>query len=203
MLCWSNVMSLAIRRRRPGEPDSIGRRQPVALVHVDQTAASSIARVHKHLPASDVPKLLEGRFQIINLWRPIGAPALDWPLALCDYRSFDLEKDTFPASLIAAAGTGEVLVVKYNENHKWKFLHGMTPEDIVLFKWQVHPLINLVLCLTFLFISQALIPLGTGALLFAPHIPLSVTQPPPLDHPFDSQLNSGSLCSMTEWASRR
>ena len=40
-------------------------------------------------------------------------------------------------SRIAVDGTGEVLVVKHNENHKWKFLHGMTPEEIVLIKWQV------------------------------------------------------------------
>ena len=130
-------MLLAIRRRRPGEPDIAGRRQPAALVHVDQTAATSIARVHKHIPSPDVPKLLEGRFQIINLWRPIAAPAIDWPLALCDYRSFDLEKDTFPMTRISAESTSETIRVKYNENHKWKYLHGMTPEEIVLFKWQV------------------------------------------------------------------
>ena len=128
---------LVIRRRRPGVPDFIGRRQPVAQVHVDQTAASSIARVHRHLPAPDVPKLLEGRFQIINLWRPIAVPALDWPLALCDYRSVDLNKDTFPVDRISAEIRGETMRVKYNANHKWKYLHGMTPEEIVLIKWKV------------------------------------------------------------------
>ena len=71
------VWLLAIRRRRPGESsDSPDRRQPVPQVHVDQTAASAVARVHRHLPASDVPKLLERRFQIINLWRPIAAPEI-------------------------------------------------------------------------------------------------------------------------------
>ena len=140
----NGFVPLAIRRRRPGESDSVGRRQPVAQVHVDQTAASSIARVHRHLPASDVPKLLEGRFQIINLWRPIAVPALDWPLALCDYRSVDLEKDTFPMARISAESTGEIMGVKYNENHKWKYLHGMTPDEIVLIKWQVS-FISLVL----------------------------------------------------------
>ena len=131
-------MILAIRRRRPGElDDSPDRRQPVSQAHVDQTTASAIARVHRHLPASDVPKLLEGRFQIINLWRPIAVPAVDWPLALCDYRSVDLEKDTFPVAHITAESTGETMRVKYNENHKWKYLHGMTPEEIVLIKWQV------------------------------------------------------------------
>jgi hypothetical protein len=127
---------LAIRRRRR-QPDSVDRRQPVAQVHVDQTAASSIARVHRHLPAPDVPKLLDHRFQIINLWRPIAVPAVDWPLALCDYRSVDLEKDTFPVALISAESTGETMGVKYNENHRWKYFHGMTPEEIVLIKWQV------------------------------------------------------------------
>ena len=130
-------MLLAIRRRRPGEPDIPGREQPATLVHLDQTAASSIARVHRHLPPSDVPKLLEGRYQIINLWRPISVPAIDWPLALCDYRSVDLEKDTFPVARISAEHTGETMRVKYNENHKWMYLYGMTPEEIVLIKWQV------------------------------------------------------------------
>jgi len=91
---------LFIRRRRPGETDTHGRHQPVAQVHVDQTATTFIAKVHRHLPAPDVPKLLERRFQIINLWRPIAVPAVDWPLALCDYRSFDLIKDKFPVALI-------------------------------------------------------------------------------------------------------
>ena len=129
-------MILAIRRRRPGElDDSPDRRQPVSQAHVDQTTASAIARVHRHLPASDAPKLLERRFQIVNLWRPIANPAIDWPLALCDYRSVDPKKDTFPIALIYPDREGETMGVKYNENHKWKYLYGMTPEEIVLIKW--------------------------------------------------------------------
>jgi len=123
-----------IRRRRPGQvDDSPDRRQPVAQVHVDQTTKSSIARVHRHLPASDAPKLLEKRFQIINLWRPIGHPAIDWPLALCDYRSV-APNDTYPVALVYPDREGETLGVKYNENYKWKYLHGMTPDEIVLIK---------------------------------------------------------------------
>lgn len=124
-----------IRRRRPGEADnSADRRQPVSQVHVDQTTASAIARVHRHLPASDVPKLLEHRFQIINLWRPIATPAIDWPLTLCDYRSVDLNREVIPVKLIFPDREGETLGVKYNENHKWKYLEGMTPEEFVLIK---------------------------------------------------------------------
>ena len=204
-------MLLAIRRRRPGEPDIAGRRQPVAQVHVDQTTASSIARVHRHLPAPDVPKLLEGRFQIINLWRPIAVPALDWPLALCDYRSVDLKTDTFPVAHISAQNTGETMRVKYNENHKWNYLHGMTPEEIVLIKWQVaflfcsnllfYKLVTFGLSadLFLLLYHLALIPFGMGVLPFARHTRVSVTHPPPMEHPFASQLNFGPLSFMTEY----
>lgn len=126
----------ARRLRRPGElDDSPDRRQPVAQAHVDQTTASSIARVHRHLPPAEAPALLRRRFQIINLWRPIGNPALDWPLALCDYRSVDAKQDTFPVALVYPDREGETMGVRHNPNHHWKYLREMTPDDIVLIKW--------------------------------------------------------------------
>jgi hypothetical protein len=128
--------STAIRRRRPGEiDDAPDRRQPVPQAHVDQTTASSIARVHRHLPAKDAPALLKRRFQIINLWRPISNPAIDWPLALCDYRSVDVNKDTFPVALIYPDREGETMGVNYNPNQKWKYFYGVTPDEFVLIKW--------------------------------------------------------------------
>jgi hypothetical protein len=123
---------LALRRHCPGESQNVpGLRQPASFVHVDQSSAASVARVHRHLPASDVPDLLKRRFQIINLWRPIANPAVDWPLALCDYRSVDVKKDIFPVTLIYPDRKGETLAVKYNEEHKWRYLRGMTPEEII------------------------------------------------------------------------
>ena len=104
-------------------------------MHVDQTTKSSIARVHRHLPASDVPELLKHRFQIINLWRPISHPALDWPVALCDYRSVD-PKDVMPVALIYPNSDfeGETMGISYNENHKWKYYREVTPEEVILIK---------------------------------------------------------------------
>jgi len=124
-----------IRRRRPEQvDDGPDRRQPVPQVHVDQTKESSIARVHRHLPASDAPELVKHRFQIINLWRPIGRPAFDWPLALCDFRSIDRENDLVPVTLKYPDRDGETFGVKYNPNYKWKYVKGMTPEEFVLIK---------------------------------------------------------------------
>lgn len=129
------IFDHTIRRHRPGEvDDSPNKRQPVSAVHVDQTRASSIARVHRHLPASDAPALLERRFQIINLWRPIHHVALDFPLTLCDFRSIDTKKDLVPSTLKYPDRDGETFGVQYNPNHKWKYVRGMTPEEAVLIK---------------------------------------------------------------------
>ena len=73
-----NKILTAIRRYRPEETqDGPDKRQPVKLAHVDQTTKSSIARVRRHLPQDEAPGLLERRFQIINLWRPISHAAID------------------------------------------------------------------------------------------------------------------------------
>ncbi|KAF8900852.1 hypothetical protein CPB84DRAFT_1008657 [Gymnopilus junonius] len=129
------IFDHTVRRRRLGKVvDEPGARQPVNGVHVDQSGKAAVARVHRHLPAEDVPQLLQKRFQIINLWRPISHPADDWPLTLCDYRSVNPEKDVFSVAFIYPDREGETLGMKYNPNHKWKYVSGLTPEEFVLIK---------------------------------------------------------------------
>jgi len=128
----------AIRRRRPGTTDDDQqKRQPVPLVHSDRTTASSIARVHKHAPPSEVEDLLRGRWQIINIWRPISHPAVDWPLAFCDYRSVNPGKDLVVLALVHNEHDGENYHLKYNPEHRWVYKRAMDPEDVVLIKWSV------------------------------------------------------------------
>lgn len=118
----------------------VSKRQPVTEVHVDQTLASATARVHLHLPPELVPSLLEHRFQIINLWRPIGHPAFDMPLTLCDFRTVDAARDLVAVARLAPERKGETYRVKWNSEHRWKYLKGMTPEEFVLIKWCVSPI---------------------------------------------------------------
>lgn len=107
--------------------------------HVDQTPESAERRVKMHLPEADVPALLSKRYQIINLWRPIGVPAWQLPLALCDFQtvvnSSTKEGDFVPTTLKYKDRDGETMSVRYNEDHKWKYLKGMTPDELVLIKW--------------------------------------------------------------------
>lgn len=106
-------------------------------MHVDQTVASATARVHRHLPADEVPKLLKGRFQIINLWRPISHPAFDFPLALCDFQSVDPKADLVPTLMKYPDRDGETNNVKFSPEHRWKYVRGMKTDEAVLIKWWV------------------------------------------------------------------
>lgn len=138
-----------IRRHRPGEIDTDAKkRQPVSQVHGDQTAKSARVRVRRHLPAEDAERILDAgtRFQIVNLWRPIGNPAIDYPLALCDFRSVDAASDLVPQRIIFATYEGQTLGVKYNEKHRWKYLRGMRPDEFVLIKCydSAHPAVSLM-----------------------------------------------------------
>ncbi|KAJ6525832.1 hypothetical protein DFH09DRAFT_1046339 [Mycena vulgaris] len=123
-----------IRRRRPGEISRPGKRQPAGQAHIDQTHTSAVGRVHRHLPAEEVPELLKHRFQIINLWRPISHPADDWPLALCDFRTVDPVNDILPIALTYPDREGESGGVKYNPNQKWTYFSGIAPDELILIK---------------------------------------------------------------------
>jgi hypothetical protein len=49
----------------------------------------------------------------------------------------DLKRDCVPQTLKYVDRDGETWAVKHNEAHKWKYLKGMTPEELVLIKWLV------------------------------------------------------------------
>jgi len=129
------IFDHTIRRHRPDVHENTpDKRQPVAIAHVDQTPESAANRVKRHLPESDVPTLLSKRFQIINLWRPIKHEAWDRPLSLCDFRSINPDEDLIRTTLKYPDYEGETYSVKHSPNHKWGYLKGMSPSEIVLIK---------------------------------------------------------------------
>jgi hypothetical protein len=127
------VFDHTVRKRVEGAADrGGGPRQPVARVHVDHTEKSGPQRVRDLLPA-EAEQLLEGRLQIINLWRPIRGPLLDSPLAVCDARTVK------PAELVASDlvypdRVGETYSVKYNPDHQWFYVPRITVDEVLLLK---------------------------------------------------------------------
>ncbi|KAL4071866.1 hypothetical protein J3A83DRAFT_2924978 [Scleroderma citrinum] len=124
-----------VRRRRPAHSnDNLKHKQPTGLVHADQTRAYADSSVRKHLSPTDAETFLRGRFQTISFWRPIAHPAVDSPLALCDFRSINTERDLMPTTLIHPDHEDETYCVKYNPEHRWVYKSAMEPEDFVILK---------------------------------------------------------------------
>jgi hypothetical protein len=52
-----------------------------------------------------------------------------------DFNSVDRSRDLVPNTLKYPDRDGETYGVQWNENHRWKYVRGMTPEEGVLIKW--------------------------------------------------------------------
>lgn len=120
------------RPQPPGTPNTPQTREPVLRTHSDQTPASAHRRVQRHV----VPPLPYKRFQIINVWRPLLHTVYDYPLAMCDFHSLDVDHDLVPTTLIYPAPTpnGETYSLKYTPKQVWWYWSEMTVDDVVFLK---------------------------------------------------------------------
>ena len=105
-------------------------RGPVTRVHIDQTASSAQARVEHHLP-TEAAQLLQGRYRIINVWRPINGAVESFPLAFADSASVPDEalvgiEHRYPDR------TGETAAVKHTEGQRWHYWSGMEDNERLL-----------------------------------------------------------------------
>lgn len=107
-------------------------REPATLVHNDYTANSGFVCLRENLD-EEAELLAKGRFQIINVWRPLVDPVENFPLALCDVRSID-EKDMVDAERRAPNHIGEISLATFNPNHRWVYFSRMRPTEVLLFK---------------------------------------------------------------------
>jgi hypothetical protein len=87
----------------------------VKRVHIDQSYSAALSRVPHHLP-DEAEKLLKGRVQIINVWRPIKTVQRD-PLAVADASSVS-DDGLVVVELIYPNRRGETLSVKYDAGHR-------------------------------------------------------------------------------------
>jgi hypothetical protein len=107
-------------------------RQPATRVHVDQTESSGVSRL-KLLYSDEAEELLARRVAIVNLWRPIRVPAIDFPLAVCDARTV-ARPDLVASDLLFRDRRGETYHVVYNPAHRWFYAPEMRPDEVLLLK---------------------------------------------------------------------
>ncbi|RAL10230.1 putative methyltransferase [Aspergillus homomorphus CBS 101889] len=112
--------------------DPTASRQPVTFAHVDQTAAAAAHRVRRSIADPDeAERLIEGRFRIINVWRPINGRVESLPLAFASGSSTD-PADLIPVQRRYPTFTGETMSVQYNPKQRWLYWSHIDDDERIL-----------------------------------------------------------------------
>ena len=111
-----------------------GIRGPVPRTHNDFTAKSGRERALAELAARGLDAaLLDGRFAIVNLWRPIGRTVEKWPLALVDARTLG-PGDLVATDLVYRDRVGETYSLGFSAGQKWHYFPQLAPDEAILIK---------------------------------------------------------------------
>jgi hypothetical protein len=122
-----NVRHAPLYQSRQG-----GAKEPVKRAHNDYTVNSGPQRV-RDLLGAEAEALLNKRFAIINVWRPIHGPVEESPLALCDAQSI-APADLVANNLIYRDRVGETYALAHNPAHRWYYFPRMRSDEVVLIK---------------------------------------------------------------------
>lgn len=110
-----------------------GIREPANSVHNDHTDRSAAQRLRDELTEEKAEALLERRFAIVNVWRPIQEPVQSAPLALCDTGSVAPE-DLIASERRSKDRIGEIHLVTFNPAHRWYYFPNMRRSEVLLIK---------------------------------------------------------------------
>jgi hypothetical protein len=111
---------------------SKGIREVVRRVHNDYTEWSAPQRVRDILP-DQAEELLQRRFAIIQVWRPIRHPVETYPLAMADAQTLS-PQDMVVSERRAPGRIGQTYAIKYNPMHKWYWFPRMRRDEALVFK---------------------------------------------------------------------
>ncbi len=128
VLCFDHIVRFAPR----ADTKLNGIKEPAKRVHNDYTETSGPQRVRDLLP-EEADALLQRRFAVVNVWRPLHGPLRDSPLALCDARSM-APTDFVDSDLKYPDRTGEIQSVTHSPSHRWFYLAHMEPDEVVFIK---------------------------------------------------------------------
>jgi hypothetical protein len=127
-----HIFDHTVRASDPDLREQKQMREPAQLVHNDYTSNSGQICLRENLGA-DAAKLARGRFQIVNVWRPLVDPVEDYPLALCDARSLD-PSDLIDSERRAPNHTGEIQLAVHAADQRWYYYSAMRPPEVLVFK---------------------------------------------------------------------
>ena len=77
--------------------------------------------------------MLDQRFQIINLWRPLVGPVRDAPIAFADFNTVDMDLDLVNSNL-GYPDPEETITVRHNPAQMWYYIRDQMPGEVWMFK---------------------------------------------------------------------
>jgi hypothetical protein len=107
-------------------------RDVVRRVHNDYTEWSGPQRV-RDLMGDEAEALLQHRFAIIQVWRPIRHPVESWPLAIADARTLSPD-DLVVTERRYPDRVGQTSAITWNPEHRWYWFPHMRPDEALVFK---------------------------------------------------------------------
>ena len=107
-------------------------RGAVLNAHNDYTEVSGPQRLRELLPG-EADELLKRRFAYINIWKPVGRPAEDTPLAVCD-RSSLASEDFIKIHLHYPHRTGQIYGLRHSPQQRWYYYPDMRTDEVLYLK---------------------------------------------------------------------
>jgi hypothetical protein len=127
-----HIFDHTVRASDPAVREQKNLREPSYMVHNDYTAKSGFVCLQENL-GDDADALAQGRFQIINVWRPLVDPVEDQPLALCDARSLN-QQDLIDTIRRAPNHIGSIQLAVHQSAHQWYYFPKMVSDEVLVFK---------------------------------------------------------------------
>ncbi|KAI1439506.1 hypothetical protein F5Y02DRAFT_425529 [Annulohypoxylon stygium] len=113
--------------RAPGVPRII--KKQILGAHLDISRDSAIERIK--LKCDDSEHLLQKRWHIVNIWRPLKDVVKSMPLALCDSRTLDKD-DAVPSDIVLPHLKLVAYEIWYNPSQVWYYLKEQMPDEVLL-----------------------------------------------------------------------
>ncbi|KAI1425309.1 hypothetical protein F5Y12DRAFT_784740 [Xylaria sp. FL1777] len=131
------VLDYAVRKRHPSFPVSTGDEyeydQPTSMAHIDFTVEEG-ERIINVIFGDRAAEVLKGRWQAVNIWKPIKGPLNDWPLGLCHTQSVDWERDTVASDVVFDDFVTENVQMYHNPKFQWYYLPDHNTWEALIFK---------------------------------------------------------------------
>lgn len=108
-------------------------RPPVKSVHNDYTERSAPKRLREIVGDAEAERLMQKRWAIVQVWRPIRGDVLRDPLGICDGRSIP-RKGFVLLERRYKYRTGEVYQISHDAAHEWFWFPRMTRNEALMFK---------------------------------------------------------------------